>query len=351
MSVEVPMTATETSVSTAADPAHDHLLEISDLSVAVHTKHSQLPLLTDVSLAVSRGEIVGLVGESGSGKTMTSLSIVGALPPSVGITSGSVKVEGRELVGLSDRALSDVRGRRVGMMFQDARRSLDPCFTVGEQIAEVARKHLGLSRRQAWARAVEALGDVGIPDPESRARSHPHQFSGGMCQRVMIAMALVCEPPLLLADEPTTGLDVSVQARILGLLRKMQEGYGLGVLLVTHDLGVVAEMCDRVAVMYAGQIVEVAPVDQLFRSPQHPYTDALLKAVPKEQSNGEDFRGIAGVVPPPFLWPTGCRFNPRCEFQREGTCTSSPIPMQERQAGHGVRCARSAELELTGIEL
>ncbi|MGW6458546.1 ABC transporter ATP-binding protein [Streptomyces sp. NPDC055078] len=260
---------------------NDPVLRVDGLSVAVRSRGREVPVVRDVSLSLRRGEALGLVGESGSGKSMTALSILGVLPRGARITSGSVRLGDTELVGLPERQLADIRGKRVAMVFQDPMASLNPSLTVGEQIGEVLRRHLGASAAEATGRTAELLELVGIPDPDRRRRDHPHVFSGGMRQRVMIAMALACRPEVLIADEPTTALDVTVQKQILELLVSLQDEFGMALLLVTHDLGVIAETCHRMAVLSEGRLIEEGPVDELFTGDGHPYTAALLAAAPE----------------------------------------------------------------------
>lgn len=325
------------------------VLDVVGLNVAFRTSEGTVPVVSDVSFELHEGLTLGLVGESGSGKTVTSLALLGLIRPPVGDVSGSVRIGGRDILALSDAELRAVRGREIAMIFQEARRSLDPSFTVGSQIASVARRHLGLSRRQAWKRAVEMLDLVQIPGAANRARDYPHQFSGGMCQRVMLAMALSSEPRVLIADEPTTALDVTVQAQVLELLRELQRDLGLSILFITHDLGVVAELCDRVSVMYAGQVVETGPVSGLFRAPRHPYMAGLLGALPQAATADRRLGGIPGAVPRPSDFPAGCRFGPRCSSAADGcteqTQTLLPAPTDD----HLVRCTRSSQLSLRGI--
>ena len=245
--------------------------------------------------------------------------------------------------------MTAVRGNDVAMVFQEPMTSLDPAFTVGDQIAEVVRRHQGLGRRAAWGRAVDMLGLVGIPRPAQRARDYPHAFSGGMRQRAMIAIALACDPRVLIADEPTTALDVTTQAQILELLRELQARFGMAVVFVTHDLGVVADVCDRVAVMYAGEVIETAAVDDLFYRPQHPYTEGLLGCMPQEHQR-ERLRTIPGVVPPPQAFPAGCRFHPRCGYCEPGRCTTGRPELAPSAFGHASRCVRAGELLLRGVD-
>ncbi|GAA1022804.1 ABC transporter ATP-binding protein [Acrocarpospora pleiomorpha] len=324
------------------------LLDVTSLTVEVSTERGWLPIVSDVSLHVGRGETVGLVGESGSGKTVTSLAIMGLLPRNARISGGSVALAGRELVGLSEREYSDVRGEVMAMIFQEPRRSLNPAFTVGDQVAESLRRHRGLSRRESSAVAKELFELVEIPKAGERLRQYPHQFSGGMCQRVMLAMALACQPEILIADEPTTALDVTVQRQMLELLARLQGELEFGTLLITHDLGVVAETCSRVMVMYAGQVVEHAGVDDIFHDPQHPYTSALLGTVVDPMAGVETLSHIKGVVPPPHRFPTGCRFQPRCAHALDDLC-GDPVELRALDHGRASRCARVGDLRLEGV--
>jgi oligopeptide/dipeptide ABC transporter ATP-binding protein len=288
------------------------LLEVRDLSVSFATPRGPVPVLDGVSLTVREGEVVGLVGESGSGKSVTALSILGLLGEQGRVEGGEIRLDGRDLVPLPEREWLRVRGRQVAMVFQEPMTSLNPLLPVGFQVAEVLEEHLGLGRREALARAVELFRGVGIPDPDRRVRDYPHQLSGGMRQRVMIAMAMACRPRLLVGDEPTTALDVTIQAQILALLRDLGRAAGTSVLLISHDLGVVAAMASRVVVMYAGQVVEEAPARELFREPRHPYTRLLLALVPGVKEKRPRLSAIAGSPPLPSAVPAGCRFHPRC---------------------------------------
>jgi oligopeptide/dipeptide ABC transporter ATP-binding protein len=266
-----------------------------------------------VSFQVQRGQVVGVVGESGSGKSVTALSIMGLVPEPGRVQEGSrVVLGGRELTSLKPRAMRALRGRELSMIFQEPMTSLNPVFPVGDQVAEAVRVHAAVGRREARERAVSLLDRVGIPDAGQRAGEYPHQLSGGQRQRVMIAMALANEPSLLIADEPTTALDVTIQAQILELLLELRDEMGMAVMLITHDLGVVAETCDRVAVMYGGQVVEEGPVADVFDDPAHPYTRGLMAAVPRPDARGRELAVIPGSVPSPAAWPSGCRFRPRC---------------------------------------
>jgi len=277
-----------------------------------------------VSFAIQPGQIMGLVGESGCGKSVTALSIMRLIDYPGEIAAGSILFEGKDLAKVEIQEMREIRGAEIAMIFQEPMTSLNPVHTVGTQIAEAITNHLKLPHRQAWELAIEMLDLVGIPSPERRAHDFPHQLSGGMRQRVMIAMALSCKPKLLIADEPTTALDVTIQAQILDLLHDLQSRFKMSVLLITHDLGVVAEMCQEVAVMYAGQIVEQAEVHRLFRSPQMPYTEALLNSIPKfGMTQDQMLATIRGVVPSPVSWPASCRFAPRCDY-RFGKCEAPP---------------------------
>jgi peptide/nickel transport system ATP-binding protein len=288
------------------------LLEVRDLSVSFATPRGPVPVLDGVALSVREGEVVGLVGESGSGKSVTALSILGLLGEQGRVDAGQIRLDGRDLVPLPEREWLRVRGRQIAMVFQEPMTSLNPLLSVGFQVGEVVEEHLGLGRREALARAVELFRSVGIPDAERRVRDYPHQLSGGMRQRVMIAMAMACRPRLLVGDEPTTALDVTIQAQILALLRDLGRASGTAVLLISHDLGVVAAMASRVVVMYAGQVVEEAPTRELFRGPRHPYTRLLLAVVPSVREKRERLSAIPGSIPAPSAMPSGCRFHPRC---------------------------------------
>jgi peptide/nickel transport system ATP-binding protein/oligopeptide transport system ATP-binding protein len=298
-----------------------------------------------VSFDVRSGETLGIVGESGCGKTVTSLSILGLLPtPPARIEEGSsIRFLGEELVGAAEHRLRELRGNEIAMIFQEPMSSLNPVFTVGRQIGEALRLHRGLDRAGARAEAVRLLAEVGIPDPASRVDAYPHQLSGGMRQRVMIAMALSCEPKLLIADEPTTALDVTIQAQILELLADLRERRGMAVLLITHDLGVVAEVCDRVIVMYAGQVVETGDVHAIFASPKHPYTRGLLGSLPVVDDPSKRLTAIPGTVPSPTAWPTGCRFRERCPEAGAGCEQAQSLVELEQVHGDGraARCWRA----------
>ncbi|HEY8412393.1 MAG TPA: ABC transporter ATP-binding protein [Pyrinomonadaceae bacterium] len=318
-----------------------HLLEVKNLSTHFPTRAGLVRAVDDVSFYLDRGELLGLVGESGCGKSMTALSVMRLIAPPGKIVGGEILFDGQDLLQLSDAEMRRMRGDDIAMIFQDPMTSLNPVFTVGEQIGEALRLHRKMSHKEARLATVEAMREVSIPDPARRLDDYPHQLSGGMRQRIMIAMALACNPKLLIADEPTTALDVTIQAQILELLDELRKQRELAVLLITHDLGVVAEVADRVAVMYTGRIVEESPVDELFARPKHPYTEGLLRSVPK--LTGEDvikkerLETIEGVVPSPTDLPPGCHFAPRCPH-RMPRCTEGTIPLYELAGDVEVRC-------------
>ncbi len=314
------------------------LLEVEDLRITFATGPGLSRPVDGVSFAVAKGELLALVGESGCGKSLTSLALLRLVPPPGVIAAGSViRFDGTDLLTLDAPALRRVRGRRIAMIFQDPMTSLNPVFTVADQIGESVRAHRKLSKSEARARALELLQEVGIPDPVARLDQYPHQLSGGMRQRVMIAIALASEPELLIADEPTTALDVTVQAQILEVLDRLRAARGMAVLLITHDLGIVAGRADRVAVMYAGRLVEEAPTPELFARPSHPYTRGLLASVPRLTGPVTRLTPIAGNVPPPTAWPSGCRFHPRCPAALPRCPTDDPpaLPVAD---GHQMRC-------------
>ena len=318
------------------------LLAVSDLVVDFKTRAGDARVLDHISLEVQAGEILGIVGESGCGKSMTALSIMGLIPNPPGqITSGSIQLEGRELVGLDNDALCQIRGKDIGMIFQEPMTSLNPVFTVGEQIAESVRLHEGASAKAAHARAVEMLRAVEIPEPETRARAYPHQLSGGMRQRVMIAMALACRPRVLIADEPTTALDTTVQAQIFDLLQNLQDEMGTAIIMITHDMGAIAELADTVAVMYAGRVVEMGKVETVLSHPDHPYTKGLITCVPhlsrSPAPERERLMEIPGVVPALNDLGTGCAFAPRCTVALPN-CRDAKPELAETQTDHQAAC-------------
>jgi peptide/nickel transport system ATP-binding protein len=321
------------------------LLSIQGLRTVFRSANGDVPAVDGVSLSVAKGKTLGIVGESGCGKSMLSLSVMGLVPPPGRVAAGQIMFDGRDLLGLSPAEMRAVRGRRIAMIFQEPMTSLNPVFTVGDQITEAMRAHDRTASAAALkARAIAALGRVRIPAPERRFDEYPHQMSGGMRQRVMIAMALACEPDLLIADEPTTALDVTVQAQILDLLRDLQQQTGMAIILITHDLGVVAEMADEVAVMYSGRVVERTTGTAIFDDPQHPYTLGLLGSIPKIEETQERLLAIEGAVPAPFALPQGCRFHPRCVF-RVDDCERSIPDLRDVGGGHLAACLR-APLEM-----
>ena len=314
------------------------LLEVSDLRVHIATQRGVVRAVDGISFAVEAGRALGIVGESGCGKTMTALSLMRLLPaPPARVAGGSIRFQDEDILTMDTARLAEIRGGAMAMIYQDPQTSLNPVFTAGEQIAEVARLHRRESRGAAMARAVDMLRMVNIPDPARVSTAYPHQLSGGMRQRVVIAMALACDPKLLIADEPTTALDVTIQAQILDLLRKLRDELGLAVILITHDLGVIADLVDEVAVMYAGKIVEHAPVKDLFAAPKHPYTQGLLRSVPSLETKEHRLRTIEGTVPPPLAMPAGCRFNPRCALAMD-KCREVEPPRVETSAGAYAAC-------------
>jgi len=317
------------------------LVEIAQLRVTFHGDNGRVTRAVDgVDLTVARGATLGIVGESGCGKTVTSLAIMGLLPRPAAEVSGTVRLEGVDLLRLDDDALRDLRGDRLAMIFQEPMTSLNPAYTIGEQIIETIVRHRGLTRRQARERAIDLLRRVHIASPEQRVDDYPHKLSGGMRQRAMIAMALACDPRLLIADEPTTALDVTIQAQILDLMRELKAASGAAIILITHDLGVVAEVCDEVAVMYAGEIVERAPVDALFERPEHPYTVGLLASIPRLDTRAKALAAIEGAPPDLASPAVGCRFAPRCPFA-DARCVSAPPPMVRVGPGHWSRCIKA----------
>jgi peptide/nickel transport system ATP-binding protein len=317
------------------------LIEIEGLRVLFHGDDGRTTHAVDaVDLSLAQGATLGLVGESGCGKSVTSLAIMGLLPKQSAVVSGAIRFDGFDLLQAPDETLRDLRGDRLAMIFQEPMTSLNPSFTVGDQIIETILRHRGGSRRFARERAIELLRRVHMPSPERRIDEYPHKLSGGMRQRVMIAMALACDPRLLIADEPTTALDVTLQAQILELMRELKATSGAAIILITHDLGVVAEVCDEVAVMYAGEVVERAAVDELFASPQHPYTVGLLGSIPRLDRRADHLATIQGMVPNMTVPPTGCRFAARCPFVSD-ICTNAPPPFVKVSPGHASRCVKA----------
>ena len=317
------------------------LLQLENLATSFRTSGGEIRAVDGVSLTVAPGRTLGIVGESGCGKSVLSLSVMRLLAHPGRVVAGRVMLEGRDLLGLSAREMRALRGRDIAMIFQEPMTSLNPVHSVGFQITEALRAHDSRSSDSALRRdAIAALERVRIPDPARSFDKFPHQLSGGMRQRVMIAMALAGRPKLLIADEPTTALDVTVQAQILDLLRDLQAETGMGIILITHDLGVIAEMADDVAVMYAGRVVEAASARDLFEDPQHPYTLGLLGSIPRLDLDRPRLTAIEGTVPPPFAWPPGCRFSPRCPFA-EAACDVAPPPLRALAPGHQAACLRA----------
>jgi len=296
----------------------EKLLEIKNLKTYFYKNQEVIPAVDGISFSVGKGETVAIVGESGSGKSITALSILGCIPtPSGKVEDGEIIFEGKNLFEKSKKEMRKIRGNEISMIFQEPMTSLNPVYTVGRQLSEVFELHQGTKRKEGFKKAIELLRIVGIPSPEERAKQYPHQMSGGMRQRIIIAMALACRPKLIIADEPTTALDVTVQAQILDLIKNLKEEIGTSMLLITHDLGVVAEMAEEVIVMYAGKVVESARVKDLFKDPKHPYTRGLLASMPSLNSANKRLNTIEGTVPKPTEFPKGCRFSPRCEFAKK----------------------------------
>ncbi len=314
----------------------DKLLDVRNLSISFKSDHSALRVVSDISFDIGKAEVFGLVGESGSGKSMTALSILRILPGNA-FAEGNIIFKDRDLLTLDEDEMRGTRGKDISIIFQEPMTSLNPVLTVGYQVAEALRAHFEISKSDAMSKAVELLKSVRIPSPEMRIRDYPHQLSGGMRQRVMIAMAIACNPALLIADEPTTALDVTIQAQILELLQGLRKERDMAVLLITHDLSIIAEQAERVAVMYAGRIMELAPVEELFRNTLHPYTIGLLESLPDKK--GVPLKPISGFVPSPDLYPEGCKFSDRCPSVIDA-CTAAEPELVEISKRHYVRCIR-----------
>lgn len=315
------------------------LLDVKDLETTFFTDDGAVPAVDHISFNIKEGEILGIVGESGCGKSVTSLSIMGLVPSPPGkITNGEIILDGQNILDFNEKQMRSVRGKDIAMIFQEPMTSLNPLFTIGNQLVEAIRIHNRTwSKKQAQERAIEIMKLVGLPRAEQLLKDYPHQLSGGMRQRVMIAMALVCDPKVLIADEPTTALDVTIQAQILKLMKELNARLNTSILLITHDLGVVAETCERVIVMYAGQVVEEAPVKEIFQNPQHPYTQGLIKSVPDMRFKKDSLYSIPGNVPKPGSIKQGCRFAPRCEFATDA-CTKSVPKLYQTSDYHKTRC-------------
>jgi oligopeptide/dipeptide ABC transporter ATP-binding protein len=321
------------------------LLEVKNLQTYFYTDDGVATAVDDVSFDVDKGETLGLVGESGCGKSVSALSIMRLIPNPPGkIVGGQVFFKGKDLLKISDKEMQNIRGNDIGMIFQEPMTSLNPVFTCGDQIQEAVMLHQDLNKQDAKAKAIEMLTLVGIPAPEQRYGEYPHQLSGGMRQRIMIAMALSCNPEILIADEPTTALDVTVQAQILELIKKLQNELGMGVIMITHDLGVIAEVCNKVAVMYASKVAEYGSVMDIFYNPKHPYTIGLLSSIPKINKGKERLATIEGSVPAPTNYPKGCHFATRCKFAIE-KCWNEQPPLFQISEGHVAACWRIPEVE------
>ncbi|MEC0227434.1 ABC transporter ATP-binding protein [Paenibacillus alba] len=316
----------------------EKVLEVSNLQTHFFTDEGVSRAVDGIDFTLHKGETLGLVGESGCGKSITSLSILRLIASPPGrIVNGEILFKGQDLLKKTDKEMGAIRGNEISMIFQEPMTSLNPVYSVGEQIAEVFRHHQKLGRKEAWEKAVDMLRLVGIPSPEKRAKQEPYELSGGMRQRVMIAMAMACNPEILIADEPTTALDVTIQAQILDLMKLLQKQMGMSIIMITHDLGVVSETCDRVAVMYAGKIVEYTAAGELFTNPKHPYTVGLLNSLPRADQDQEELQAIQGSVPSPYNMPAGCRFAPRCPQARE-LCHTTVPELTDVRNGTQVRC-------------
>lgn len=316
----------------------DTVLEVKNLQTYFYSSEGVAKAVDGVSFTLQKGETLGIVGESGCGKSMTSLSLLRLVPSPPGkIINGEILLNNTDILKLSDEELRKIRGNKISMIFQEPMTSLNPVLSVGEQIAESIRLHQGLSRKEAWQKAVDMIRLVGIPAPEKRAKQEPYQLSGGMRQRIMIAMALACTPDVLIADEPTTALDVTIQAQIIDIIQNLQKQLGMSILFITHDLGVVAEVCDKIAVMYAGQVVEEGTTDSLFEKPLHPYTNGLIQSLPKLYEDQEELSTIQGTVPSPYHYPSCCRYAERCPFATE-LCREKQPELLTIEPGKKVRC-------------
>ena len=319
------------------------VLNVRDLELWFKNDYGAVKILNKISFDIKKGETLGIVGESGCGKSMTSLCIMQLLNCPPAVIKGSIKMHGRELLKLTDKQMQEVRGNQISMIFQEPMTSLNPVFTIGNQLAETFVRHQGMTMKQGLEKAVDLLKMVRIPEPEQRVNEYPYQLSGGMRQRVMIAMALACRPELLIADEPTTALDVTIQAQVLDLMRELQKDMGTAIAFITHDLGVVSEMCDRVIVLYCGEIMEEALIDEIFDNPKHPYTSGLMSTLPKFDQPGK-LPTIPGTVPPSGKYPEGCVFEPRCPYATE-QCRACKPPRVDLGNGHAVRCFRYVKEE------
>ena len=322
------------------------LLEVKDLQTYFFTDRGTVKAVDGVSFSVEKGETLGIVGESGSGKSVTAASVMQLVPSPPGdIVGGEINFKGENLLDLKMKRIRKIRGNEISMIFQEPMTSLNPVYTIGEQISEVLRLHQGLNKDEALEKSIEMLEKVGIPSPKERVHEHPHQLSGGMRQRVMIAMALACNPELLIADEPTTALDVTIQAQILDLMDELRDEFNTSIILITHNLGVIAEVADKVAVMYGGRIVEQTDTVTLYKDPEHPYTAGLIKSIPKVEGSEGKLKPIKGTVPDPLNFPDGCKFANRCNYAQE-KCWAEEPDLEEVKPDHYVRCWRWKELDL-----
>ena len=326
------------------------LLEVKKLSIAFRTRNGVLPVTNEVSFSIGKAQRLGLVGESGCGKTVTGLALMRLLDPAVAVVTGEIWLNGRNILALPEREMRSLRGRELAMIFQEPMSALDPVFTVGDQISDAFRAHFPQRSKEAKERTLALLAQVGIAAPQARYNDYPHQMSGGMRQRIMIAMALICEPQLIIADEPTTALDVTVQAQIMELMRELSDRTGTSLLFITHDLGVVAETCQRMVTMYAGQVVEDAPVDSALLTPLHPYTSGLLRSLPRFAKRREPLGSIPGRVPAPQDMIEGCRFKPRCA-SATFNCENEQVLENVVGSQRKVRCVRASELSLPGVQV
>lgn len=315
----------------------DHLLEIKNLTVAFKAGKKAIPVISSLSLTVRANERLGIVGESGSGKSVTSLAVMGLLPPKTTEISGEINFDGRDLLSMRESDMQDIRGNRISMIFQEPMTSLNPIHSCGKQIAESVRLHSKATKKEAETRTMELLRLCGIPAPEQRIKEYPHQLSGGMRQRIMIAMALACDPDLLIADEPTTALDVTIQAQILELMKSLGKDRDMGIIMITHDLGIVHDFCDRVVVIYTGEVVESAPVNKLFDDPLHPYTRGLIGALPQLDRQVDRLEAVEGMVPDADDMPEGCHFHPRCKYATDH-CRENHPQLETLEDGRQVRC-------------
>ena len=322
------------------------LLEIEDLKTYFYTWAGVVKAVDGVSLKIKEGETLGLVGESGSGKSVTALSILGIVPIPGKIIGGRILYKGENLLEKKENEMQKIRGKEIAYVFQDPATSLNPVFTIANQLVEVIRRHQNVTKQEALEKAIELFKVVEIPDPEIKIWNYPHQLSGGMKQRMAVARALSCQPNLLIADEPTTALDVTIQAQILDLLRNLKQKFGMAMILITHDMGVVAGVADRITVLYAGRVCESASTRTIFYNPLHPYTRALLEAVPSLALKREKLKVIPGAIPNLIEPPSGCRFHPRCEYAKEGVCTETVPPLVEMEPDHYVACVRAREIEV-----